>query len=81
MLLDRRYQPDVVSGTQDLECSLSGRLLKVHYKNGHYLRIEFTLVEGAYDFAERYPKVANIPPGGLRNGLECRYVLEKLGGL
>jgi len=43
------------------------------------LRIEFTSVEGAYDFAKRYPKVANIGPDGLRTGLECRYVLEKLG--
>ena len=54
---------------EDMESPPSGRLLKVHYKNGDYLRIEFTSVEGGYDFAKRYPKVANIGPDGLRTGL------------
>ena len=49
-----------------MECPPSGRLLKVHYKNGDYLRIEFTSVESAKDFASRYPKVADIGPNGFK---------------
>ena len=51
---------------KDMECPPSGRLLKVHYKNGDYLRGEFIAVTTAEDFAKRYPKIVDIGPAGLK---------------
>jgi len=47
---------------KDLECPPSGRLLKISYKNGDYLRIEFRSMATPAEFQARYPQAHDIGP-------------------
>jgi hypothetical protein len=49
---------------RDLECPPSGRLVKVHYKNGDYLRVEFSSVANLDALTRRFPQVHDIGPVG-----------------
>jgi hypothetical protein len=47
---------------KDVECPPSGRMLKIGYRNGDYLRIEFRPIAGVDDFRARYPLSHDIGP-------------------
>jgi hypothetical protein len=47
---------------KDLECPPSGRLLKISYRNGDYLRIEFRSISTKEEFAARFQQVQDIGP-------------------
>ena len=50
---------------KDLESPPNGRLLKVSYKNGDYLRIEFNSVETPEKFGSRYPGLHDLRPSNV----------------
>jgi len=47
---------------KDLECPPNGRLLRIGYKNGDYLRIEFRSAQTPEQFAARYPGFRDLRP-------------------